>query len=1189
MEWMLILFVIAWLISPIVLLTLWLHERAERKKREQMLHALTRAGRVSTDELVRNGVSLPPAVPQPMMQPVVPQPPPLTNPQPFVQPQAVMQQPAVPQTTARPGTAFMPPTYNGGAVQPLPPVSAADAVNPAQQTRPQTVPVQPAPNAPAPVYAPQYPAAGTPPVPVTPVPAAYAPPVSSSAAPQKEFKISAITAMLAVGVVLIVIAGLLFVRSAWDSLGDFGKLTTLAMGSVLFFGASALARRTFHLARTGMAFFVIGAAFLPISIWAAGCFELLGDNLSGPSNNLLITLSFLAFTVISLIAVRMYRQIGWGIAALFGMTLTYLYCVRALLAADRFEDDFQWSVFFLFSAAFALLLAFGSRPVREHLPLPIAVPLEPFALGYAFFHALMMFAAFAADELQMLYGAAALLSAAVFFAPAVTDRIRSFSALPVGILALTGFALLFHPLHGHHSYGAEQADDPVYLFYGAAFAVLILSVCTLLYLALLLTNSLPDTTKKGYQIGAYVFLFAALLPQLFCEVNLPLAILLGVVLAATAFSAVKSKDLLLRGLTAAQTALLSFVIMQLPKDFSDAAQALLLTVLLAAAYVIFVLTKRLRTTFSDFLFPVSVTVLSAVVMSLSASSGSDWAAMSAAAHGQFIAGFALLLATAGLYWALSMAHDTEKPRQYAYAALLPATLLLAAVTPAFVVDDRNALLALIWSVVCYGIALITYFTTKKRFHGVRRLLFALTSVPPLIFAVFSMTVTVGGWSENGGWAIALMLLGAAMAILLWMLFSHRGFRGLGILSFSAALFLILEPTFFSLNYATFETFRIKAFSFPVWMMTALWIVAASIAAILISKRLLFFVGSDVIPAVMQFVMPLTALLFSLFLLALGDAEWAALFPVFTVALCILAWLTTKREQFVLPAGAGLALLLTLGAVRRHIPWDSYGDVGSNIAVAVLLLVFAGMTVLFPYLGIVAREGDLPDAQKRRSYVLTALGGAVPLWLMLIARNDQYTDAQQSWLRFFVPVLIAGYLLHFTFSANTKSSKKAFLTAASAFFLIACWIQPFFDVDGTYWDGKLHLLPLIAFGVVLRFLYGSAVGGNFLFGIGVYGMIRLGLTSIFSEDTADLLSFLICAMVMFVISFYVKQKKWFLLGGISLVCIALYLRTKLDVQWWIYLLLAGMMLIAIAAVNELLKQRGESLKEKAGRFWEDWIW
>gem|GEM_PF-6750136 len=100
------------------------------------------------------------------------------------------------------------------------------------------------------------------------------------------------------------------------------------------------------------------------------------------------------------------------------------------------------------------------------------------------------------------------------------------------------------------------------------------------------------------------------------------------------------------------------------------------------------------------------------------------------------------------------------------------------------------------------------------------------------------------------------------------------------------------------------------------------------------------------------------------------------------------------------------------------------------------------------------------------------------------------------------------------------------------------------------------------------------------------MIRLGLTSIFSEDTADLLSFLICAMVMFVISFYVKQKKWFLLGGISLVCIALYLRTKLDVQWWIYLLLAGMMLIAIAAVNELLKQRGESLKEKAGRFWED---
>ena len=38
-----------------------------------------------------------------------------------------------------------------------------------------------------------------------------------------------------------------------------------------------------------------------------------------------------------------------------------------------------------------------------------------------------------------------------------------------------------------------------------------------------------------------------------------------------------------------------------------------------------------------------------------------------------------------------------------------------------------------------------------------------------------------------------------------------------------------------------------------------------------------------------------------------------------------------------------------------------------------------------------------------------------------------------------------------------------------------------------------------------------------------------------------------------------------------------------------LLLAGLVLILVAGSNEMLKQRGDSLKSRAGRFWEDWTW
>ena len=85
--------------------------------------------------------------------------------------------------------------------------------------------------------------------------------------------------------------------------------------------------------------------------------------------------------------------------------------------------------------------------------------------------------------------------------------------------------------------------------------------------------------------------------------------------------------------------------------------------------------------------------------------------------------------------------------------------------------------------------------------------------------------------------------------------------------------------------------------------------------------------------------------------------------------------------------------------------------------------------------------------------------------------------------------------------------------------------------------------------------------------------------------------LAAALVMFVASFYIRQKKWFLLGGISLVLTAIYMHMKLTdgTQWWVYLLLTGLILIVVAASNEMLKQRGDSLKQRAGRLWEDWTW
>ena len=61
----------------------------------------------------------------------------------------------------------------------------------------------------------------------------------------------------------------------------------------------------------------------------------------------------------------------------------------------------------------------------------------------------------------------------------------------------------------------------------------------------------------------------------------------------------------------------------------------------------------------------------------------------------------------------------------------------------------------------------------------------------------------------------------------------------------------------------------------------------------------------------------------------------------------------------------------------------------------------------------------------------------------------------------------------------------------------------------------------------------------------------------------------------------------MLGIISLVGLVFYLTFKLwsSAAWWLYLLLAGGILIALAAFNELKKQRGSSGKN----IFDGWEW
>ncbi len=92
--------------------------------------------------------------------------------------------------------------------------------------------------------------------------------------------------VLVMGTIFIILAGIIFTTSTWGSLGNGGRIMVLLSVSVLFFIASIVSDSKFKLRNTAIAFYLLGSAFVPISILAVAAFELLGGFFSFNENSI---------------------------------------------------------------------------------------------------------------------------------------------------------------------------------------------------------------------------------------------------------------------------------------------------------------------------------------------------------------------------------------------------------------------------------------------------------------------------------------------------------------------------------------------------------------------------------------------------------------------------------------------------------------------------------------------------------------------------------------------------------------------------------------------------------------------------------------------------------------------------------------------------------------------------------------
>jgi hypothetical protein len=95
-------------------------------------------------------------------------------------------------------------------------------------------------------------------------------------APKPKAPFSPIPLLLFAGVAFLFLGGVLVLKQTWSTLADSTRAFILLLSSMMFFGANVVADKAFKLPKTGLAFYILGTIFLPLSVAAIGVFKLFG-------------------------------------------------------------------------------------------------------------------------------------------------------------------------------------------------------------------------------------------------------------------------------------------------------------------------------------------------------------------------------------------------------------------------------------------------------------------------------------------------------------------------------------------------------------------------------------------------------------------------------------------------------------------------------------------------------------------------------------------------------------------------------------------------------------------------------------------------------------------------------------------------------------------------------------------------
>lgn len=145
-----------------------------------------------------------------------------------------------------------------------------------------------------------------------------------------------LSVLLTLGVLLIMLAGVVFATSTWESLSGLIKTCVLIFTSLLFFGISGLAENKLKLVKSSAMYYLLGSFFAVASYFSAGFFELFGNwfSMFGIGKDIFLASVSIFTAVMSVLTYLKYRNKKILYIVAFGITMAIVFVLSFVNVAN---------------------------------------------------------------------------------------------------------------------------------------------------------------------------------------------------------------------------------------------------------------------------------------------------------------------------------------------------------------------------------------------------------------------------------------------------------------------------------------------------------------------------------------------------------------------------------------------------------------------------------------------------------------------------------------------------------------------------------------------------------------------------------------------------------------------------------------------------------------------------------------